>query len=111
MSELNSQMSDDIRQLQVTEVQRTTELPPLRVLDLCTGTADLAYQRAMNLEAAAMATYRAEQAAEYYHKLTGRVVDIVYYYRTPTLGHAWWCIDVSSRGAVDERTDANVQDE
>ena len=93
MSELNSQMSDDIRQLQVTEVQRTTELPELRAV----------FSR-RDYETA-------EQAAEYYHKLTGRVVDIVYYYRTPTLGHAWWCIDVSSRGAVDERTDANVQDE
>ena len=74
------QMSDDIRQLQVIEVKRTTELPELRAV----------FSR-RDCETA-------EQAAECYRKLTGRAVDTVYYYRTPTLGHVFWCIDVEARG-------------
>jgi len=78
MSELNSQMSDDIRQLQVTEVQRTTELPPLRVMFLGRDHPT------------------AEDVVEYYRKLTGRRVTRLYHYVTPTLHHVSWHIDAEN---------------
>ena len=90
MSEQLLQMSDII---QVIEVLRTTELPELRVMFLGRDHPT------------------AESVVEYYYSLTGRQVTRLYHYITPTLRHVSWHIDLSDgRGAVDERTDADIQD-
>ena len=105
MSEMISQVSDIIQvpvlsavegpalsAVEVIEVQRTTELPPLRVM----------FQGRDHPTA--------EDVVEYYRQLTGRRVTRLYHYITPTLHHVSWHIDVSNDTGARNGNEANIQD-